>query len=133
MECEPRSAQLCQAEPSAAGFSPGTTKCKHTFLACDPPAHLHLVGTLRFMSSTFINRACPLLFIPFLCLFLSLWPFLLYFIPYSALGCSDNVHLSRQLAAFSLCSSGLTSALLVLSTVYLCMKVSLSPDIILGG
>ena len=32
---------------------------------------------------------------------------------------------SRQLSAFSLCSSGLVSALLVLSTTYLFMKVSL--------
>ena len=36
-------------------------------------------------------------------------------------------------SAFSLCSSGLISALLVLSTIYLFMKVSLSPDIILCG
>ena len=34
---------------------------------------------------------------------------------------------------FSLCSSGLISALLVLSTIYLFMKVSLSPDIIFYG
>ena len=40
---------------------------------------------------------------------------------------------SRQLFAFSLCPSGLNSALLVLSTIYLFMKVSLSPDIILCG
>ena len=40
---------------------------------------------------------------------------------------------SRQLSAFSLCSFGLISALLVLSTKYLFMKVSLSPDIILCG
>ena len=39
----------------------------------------------------------------------------------------------RQLCAFSLCSSGLNSALLVLSTIYLFMKASLSPDIILCG
>ena len=38
---------------------------------------------------------------------------------------------SRHLSAFSLCSSGLISALLVLSTIYLFLKVSLSPDIIL--
>ena len=31
---------------------------------------------------------------------------------------------------FLLCSSGLTSALLVLSTIYLCIKVSFNPDII---
>ena len=40
---------------------------------------------------------------------------------------------SRQFSVFSLCSSGLTSALLVLSTIYLFMKVSSSPDIILSG
>ena len=40
---------------------------------------------------------------------------------------------SRQLFAFSLCSSGLNSALLALSTMYLFMKVSLSPDVILCG
>ena len=36
---------------------------------------------------------------------------------------------SRQLPAFSLCSSSLISAFLVLSAVYLFMKVSFSPDI----
>ena len=35
-------------------------------------AHLHLVGMLRFMLLTKINRACPLFFILFLCLFLSM-------------------------------------------------------------
>ena len=39
----------------------------------------------------------------------------------------------RQLFAFSLCSSGLISALLVLSTIYLFMNASLSPDVILCG
>ena len=36
-------------------------------------------------------------------------------------------------SAFSLCSSGLISVLLVLSTLYLPIKVSLSPDVILCG
>ena len=40
---------------------------------------------------------------------------------------------SRQPFVFSLCSFGLISALLVLSIIYLFMKVSLSPDIILCG
>ena len=40
---------------------------------------------------------------------------------------------SWQLSVFSLCSSGLISALLVLSTIYLFMKVSFSPDIIPSG
>ena len=39
----------------------------------------------------------------------------------------------RQLPAFTLCSFGLISALLVLSTICLFMKVSLSPDVILCG
>ena len=34
-------------------------------------------------------------------------------------------------SAFSLCSSGLISTLLILSTMCLCLKVSLSPDITL--
>ena len=40
---------------------------------------------------------------------------------------------SRQLSTFSLCSSSLNSAVLVLSTKYLFTKVSLSPNIILWG
>ena len=40
---------------------------------------------------------------------------------------------SRQLSAFSPFSSGHISALLVLSVIYLFMKVFLSPDIILCG
>ena len=46
-----------------------------------PRTHLHVVGMLRLMFLTWTSRACPLLFILFLCLFLSLWPFQLYFIP----------------------------------------------------
>ena len=41
--------------------------------------------------------------------------------------------LSRQLSAFSLCSSSLIFALLALSTTYFFMNVSFSPDIILCG
>ena len=54
----------------------------------------------------------------------SLWPFQLYFLFHQ---------FSRQVSVFSLCSSGLISALLVLSTIYLFMKVSFSPDIISSG
>ena len=39
----------------------------------------------------------------------------------------------RQLSAFSLCSSGLISALFVLSSTYLFTKLSLSPDKIICG
>ena len=44
-----------------------------------------------------------------------------------------STEFSRQLSGFSLCSSGLRSAFLVLSTIYLFMKVSFSPDIIPSG
>ena len=48
-------------------------------------------------------------------------------------GAYNGVSFHRFVSAFSLCSSGLTSALLVLSTLYLFIKVSFSPDIILCG
>ena len=43
------------------------------------------------------------------------------------------IEFSRQLSVFSLGSSGLLSALLVLSTICLLVKVSFSPDIIPSG
>ena len=52
---------------------------------------------------------------------------------YSPFNCISFHKFSRQLYAFSLCSSGLISALLVLSTIYLFMKVSISPHVILCG
>ena len=52
---------------------------------------------------------------------------------YGPFNCISFHKFSRQLSDFSLCSSGLDSALLVLSTIYLFIKVSLSPDIILCG
>ena len=51
---------------------------------------------------------------------------------YGPFNCIPFHEFSRQLSAFSLCSSGLISAFLVLSTC-LVMKVSLSPDVILCG
>ena len=52
---------------------------------------------------------------------------------YGPFNCISLYKFSRQLYAFSLYSSGLISALLVLSTIYLFMKISLTPDIILYG
>ena len=52
---------------------------------------------------------------------------------YSPFSCVSAHKFSRQLSAFSLCSSGLISALLVLSTMFLFMTASLSPDNILCG
>ena len=56
-----------------------------------------------------------------------------YFCLYGTFNCISLHRFSRQLSTFSLCSSGLISALLVLSTIYLFRKVSFIPDIILCG
>ena len=58
---------------------------------------------------------------------------LVYFCLYGTFNCISFHKFSRQLSTFSLCSSGLLSALSVLSTIYLFVKVSFSPDIILCG
>ena len=56
-----------------------------------------------------------------------------YFCLYGPFNCISFNKYSRQLSAFSLCSSGLISASLVLSTTHLFVKVSFSPDVILCG
>ena len=55
------------------------------------------------------------------------------FFLYGPFNCISLHKSSQQFSAFSLCSSRLISALWVLSTIYLFMKVSLSPDIIFCG
>ena len=57
----------------------------------------------------------------------------IYFCLYVPFNCISFQKFSRPLSAFLLCSSGLISALLSLSTIYLFMKVSFSPDIIPSG
>ena len=52
---------------------------------------------------------------------------------YGPFNCISFHIFSQHLSAFLLCSSGLISALLVLSTIYLYMTVSFRPDIILCG
>ena len=56
-----------------------------------------------------------------------------YFCRYDPFNCIPFHKFSQQLSVFSLCSSGLISDFLVLSTIYLFMKVSFSSDIILSG
>ena len=75
-----------------------------------------------FLTQT--DWACPLLFLfcSWVCFRLN-GPF----------NCISFHKFSWKLSAFSLFSFGLISALLVLSTTYLFMKVSFSPDIILCG
>ena len=62
-------------------------------------------------------------------------PFFFCFVSvsYGPFNCISFHEFSQQLSAFSVCSSGLISVLLVLSTLYLFTKVSFSPDIILYG
>ena len=100
--------------------------CSHRLLVVhcwSPRAHLHVVGMLWFMSD--INQ--PNLPTPFL--FCSC----VYFCPYGPFDCISFHKFSQQLSVFRLCSSGLISALLVLSTIYLFVKVFFSPDIIPSG
>ena len=63
------------------------------------------------------------------CLFCSFFCLCLY----GSFNCILFHKFSQQLSALSLCSSGLISAVLVLSTIYLFMKVSPSLNIILCG
>ena len=91
------------------------------------------------------NSPCGLTFMWWGCYGLCLWhkptelaySFLfcscIFFFLYDPFNCISFHKLSQQLSVFSLCSSGLISGLLVLSTVYLFRKVSFSPDIMSSG
>ena len=70
----------------------------------------------------------PSLFTPFFPIL-----FLCLFCLYGPLNCISIHKFSRRFSVFSLCSCGLSTALLVLSTICLSMKVSFSPDIIPSG
>ena len=56
-----------------------------------------------------------------------------YFYLYDPFNCISFQTFSWHFSSFQFCSSGLNSALFVLSTIYHFMKVSLSPDIIPSG
>ena len=56
-----------------------------------------------------------------------------YFFRYGPFNCISFHKFSWKLSAFSFCSSGLISASMVISAIYLFMKLSLRPDIILCG
>ena len=56
-----------------------------------------------------------------------------YFCLYGPFNCISSYKSPRRLSVFSLCSFGLVSALLVLSTKHLFMKVSFSPGITSSG
>ena len=85
-------------------------------------AYLHVVGMLRFLSD--INQ--PGLPTPFYSVLVSISVFMALSTVFHSIYSPDN-------SVFSVYSSGLITALLVLSTVRLFMKVSFSPDIIPSG
>ena len=58
---------------------------------------------------------------------------LVLFCLYGPFNCILIRKFSRQLSAFTLCSSGLISAWMVFSTIYLFVKISFSPDVIFCG
>ena len=117
--------RLCSAWEECFGNFSGLWPAFFSFRSCQwsPRAHLHVVGMLRFMFD--INQ--PSLPAPFC--FCSC----VYFCLFGPFNCISFHKFSWQLSAFQLCSSGLVSALLVLSTVYHFMKVSFSPDMIPSG
>ena len=87
-----------------------------------PRAHLHVVGMLQFMPD--INQLS--LPTPFYSVLVSVSVFMALSTVFHSIHSPNNSALSHR-------SSGLISALLVLSTVYLFMKVSFSPDRVLCG
>ena len=101
---------------SLTWWSPSVTWWVHLVFE-SPWTHLHMVGMLRFKPT---ELAHSFLFSSCIC-------FCLYDLFY----CISFHKFSWQLSAFSLCSSSLISALLVLSTIYTFTKSSLSPDITL--
>ena len=85
--------------------------------------HLHVVAMLRFMSD--INQ--PSLPTPFYSVLASVSVFMALSTAFHSINFPDNFQFSY------FCFSGLLSALLVLSTIYLFLKVSFSPDIVHSG
>ena len=86
-------------------------------------AHLQVVGTLRFMSD--INQ--PSLPTPFYYVLMSISVFMALATAFRSINAAANSQV------FSLSPCGLISALLVLSTIFLFMEISFSPDIIPSG
>ena len=103
-------------------------------LRLSPRDHLHVVGMLRFMSKT---KSLPTSFFSVL---VSTSVFVALSTVFHSINSPDNspfshsVLLVLSLPSWSfLCLPGPFSAFLVLSTMYLFMKVSFSPDIISSG
>ena len=111
------------------------------------PFHSVLMSVYVFMTLSTVFHFMhspdntPLSHSVFPVLILPYWSFQLYVslrkspsaLIYGPFNCISFPEFSWQLSVFSLCFSGLISALLVLSTKYLSTKVSFSPDIIPSG
>ena len=97
--------------------------CVAAVYVTSPRAHLHVVGMIRFMSLTYKPTQLAHSFLFCSCVFFCLYG------PFNCISFhkfSLNSPLSHSLLKIFFC-------LLVLSAIYLFMKVFLSPDIILCG
>ena len=99
-------------------------KQKPTLTPLSPLAHLHEAGMLFMIYVWHKPTEFAHSFLFYSCI---------RFCLYGPFNCISFHKFSWKLSTFSLCSSRLNSAWLVLSAIYLFMKVSLSPDIIFCG
>ena len=95
--------------------------CLAEALSKSPWVHLHVVGMLRFM----FDKNQPSLPTPFYSVLVSISVFMVLSTAFHSINFPDNSPLSRSVVPVLF-----LSALLVLSTTYLFMKVSFNPDII---
>ena len=106
----------CVSQPNVHNF--------WVFVLGSPCAHLHVVRMLRFMSA----RSQPSLPTPFFnWVLVSISVYMARSTVFRSINVTDNSSFSHSVF------SGLISALLVLSSMHLFMKVFFSPDIILSG
>ena len=116
--------QLCFCFESHLFLLQSNCCCCRCFFFCPRRVTFTWWGCSGLCFFILTNRTCPFLFILFSCLFLFYGPF----------NCISLHKFSRQLSAFSLCSSSILSALLIFQLYNLSrVKVSFSPDVILCG
>ena len=111
-----RSSFRCLNAYSCSVCHLNTTFLHVSSLSRSPRAHLSRGGDVKVYVLDINQQSLPTPFTLFLCLFLSYGPFT----------CISIHKFSRQLSVFSHCSPSLISAYLVLSTIYLFLKVSLN-------
>ena len=120
-------------------MSPGLTftwwGCYGLCLRHKPTELAHSFYSVRVSVSDFMTFQLYFILctLPTTLRFLTLFFWPVSFCLYGPFSCISFHEFSRQLSTFSHCSSGLISALLVLSAIYLLIKVSFIPDKILCG